>query len=291
VGTPQQDWSGSFELKLAWRILRSGQDDFSRFYTTPAVVMDEGPDGKAVERKGVTVGLVGMHIGHKSTTSPQWIWSTFEQVDNLDVDPVAHPKLKPSFFDPGCPICAVNQQPQQVNGVYPRIPTQASRAIPIPGDKLALNAQAQAVLRQMGSVWQYYQLIDTQWPTDPKATPSPWNGGLPDAITNKPGGDPTPVMLTNITMETYFQTGNQPACADCPATPFWNSAFNAKPPAPGKSDPNTLTFQSESCMGCHSSAGIWTSYDPKTGAGTKSGQLTADFSWLPSQKASYLGAP
>jgi hypothetical protein len=90
IGTPDKDWSGSFELKFAWRILKAGKDDFSRFYTTPAVVMDPGPDGKAVERK-VTVGLVGMHIGHKSTTSPQWIWSTFEQVDNLDVDAVAHP--------------------------------------------------------------------------------------------------------------------------------------------------------------------------------------------------------
>jgi hypothetical protein len=299
AGAPQQDWSGSFELKLAWKILKPGTDDFSRFHSTPAVVMDQGPNGKPVERK-VIVGLVGMHIGHKSTTSPQWIWSTFEQVDNLDVDPIANPKLSPSFFDPNCPICAVNQQPQAVNGIYPRTPTQVSRAIPIPGDKLALNAQAQAALRQMGSVWQYYQLIDTQWPTSPKAAPSPWNSGLPDSVTNKPGGDPTPVMLTNVTMETYFQTGNQQAChgqerpagVNCPATPFWNATFNNKPPPPAKSEANTLTFQSESCMGCHSSAGIWTSYDPKTQKGSQSGQLSADFSWLPSQKASYeVGGP
>ena len=297
IGTPQQDWSGSFELKLAWRILKPGKDDFSRFYTTPAVVMDQGPDGKPVERK-VIVGLVGMHIGHKSTTSPQWIWSTFEQVDNLDVDNVANPNLSPSFFDPNCPICAVNQLPQPgANGVYPRIPTQVSRAIPIPGDKLALNAQAQAALKQQGSVWQYYALIDTQWPTSPKTPPSPWDGGLPNSVVNKPGGNPTPVMLTNITMETYFQTGNQQAChgqerpagVNCPAVPpVWSSTLNNKPPPLVKTaHPNTLTFQSESCMGCHSSAGIYTSYDPKTQTGTQSGQLSADFSWLPSQKASW----
>ena len=40
-------------------------------------------------------------------------------------------------------------------------------------------------------------------------------------------------------------------------------------------------------MGCHSSAGVWTAYDPKSGKGKQSGQLTADFSWLLSQKASY----
>jgi hypothetical protein len=42
-GTPHQDWSGSTELKFAWRILQKGKDDFSRFYTTPAVVIDQGP--------------------------------------------------------------------------------------------------------------------------------------------------------------------------------------------------------------------------------------------------------
>src|SRR6202044_2411080 len=111
-----------------------------------AVVRDQGPGGPPVERK-VNVGLVGMHIGHKSATSPQWIWSTFEQVDNLDVDTVAHPKLHPSFTDPNCPFCTVNQQPTATkSGVYPRIPTQAWRAIPIPGDKQALNAQVRAAL-------------------------------------------------------------------------------------------------------------------------------------------------
>lgn len=297
-GADGQDWSGSFELKFAWRILKPGKDDFSRYHTMAAVVADQGPDGKQVDRK-VTIGLVGMHIGHKSATSPQWIWSTFEQVDNLDVDPVAHPRLSPSFTDPNCPLCAVDVQPVAgAHGVYPRIPTQAWRAIPIPGDKLALNAQAQAVLRRLGSVWQYYQLIDTQWPTDPSAPPSAWNSGLPLAAANKSGGHPTPVMLTNITMETYFQKGNQPACKSeelpdgvkCPNgkpdPAVWNSVLNAgkTPVLPGI---NTATFITESCTGCHSSAGIYTRYDPVTRQGATSGQLTGDFSWLMSQKAAW----
>ncbi len=299
-GSSAIDDSGSFELKFAWRILKKGKDDFSRFFTMPAVIMDQGPDGKQVERK-VVVGLVGMHIGHKTASSPQWIWATFEQIDNLDVDPVAHPNLSPSFTDPNCPLCAVNIQPvANAKNVYPRIPTQAWRAIPIPGDKVALNAQAQAALRAMGSVWQYYQLIDTQWPTNPAAKPPGWNSGLPGAAANKPGGNPTPVMLTNITMETYFQKGNQPACKSeelpgnlkCPvasipvAPPVWNSVLNnsKNPVKPGV---NTLTFITESCTGCHSSAYIYTSYNPVTKAYTQSSQLSADFSWLLSQKASW----
>jgi hypothetical protein len=187
---------------------------------------------------------------------------------------------------------------------------QVSRAIPIPADKIALNAEAAAVLAKAGSAWQYYQLIDTQWPTGPKAPPASWDSGLAQAVTNKPGGQPTPIFLTNVTMETYFQGGNQPACnqeedvpasANCPpsydkVTPgnqvgpytpspvFWNSALNngTTPVKPGVSTQITAT---ESCMGCHSSAGVYVSYDTKTGKKTASGQLTGDFSWLLTQKA------
>jgi hypothetical protein len=287
-GTPAADWSGAYELKFAWKII-GPKDDASRFYTTPAVVMDQGPNGQPIERK-VTVGLVGMHIGHKSETSPQWIWATFEQVDNLAVDNVAHPTLNASFFDPNCPICTVNQQPQPgANGVYPRIPTQAWRTIPIPPDKQRLNQEAQAVLGKMGSVWQYYQLIDTQWPTSPKTPPASPTGPLPNPVTNKPGGNPTPAFLTNITMETYFQGGNEAACngvenVSCPS--IWTSpANNAKTPPAQPS--NAQVFISESCMGCHSSAGLYTSYNAQTGQNTQSGQLTGDFSWLLTQKAAW----
>jgi len=316
VGHPQQDWSGSTELKFAWKILVPGKDDASRFFVQDAYVMDQGSDGKPVQRK-VQVGLVGMHIAHKSETSPQWIWATFEQVDNLAVDPVAHPKLNASFNDPNCEICTVNVQPQKdANGVYPRIPVQASRTIPIPKDKEALNAEVAAVLGKNKSIWQYYELIDTQWPTDPTSAPPAWNSGLSQAVANKSGGQPTPVFLTNMTMETYFQSGNQPACtkeegvpasANCP--PVYNeqtpgTAMPAYTPAPviwttpqnNATSPilpgiSTQIFATESCMGCHSSAGIYTSYDPTKKSGATSGQLTGDFSWLLTQKANWAPVP
>jgi hypothetical protein len=316
TGHPTQDWSGAFELKLAWKVLEPGKDDPSRFFSEDAYIMDQGPDGKPLQRK-VKVGLVGMHIAHKSETSPQWIWATFEQVDNLDVDPVAHPKLNASFNNPGCPICTTDVQPQKdAKGVYPRIPVQVSRTLPIPGDKVHLNAEVAAALAKSKSVWQYYQLIDTQWPTDPKSPPPAWDSGLAQAVANKPGGQPTPFFLTNVTMETYFQSGNQPACnqeegvpssAACPPDyaslvpgtavaaykpdpVTWNSTLNGAK-GPVKPGISTQIFATESCMGCHSSAGVWTSYDPKTKKGTKSGQLTADFSWLLSQKAFWAPVP
>jgi hypothetical protein len=223
-----------------------------------------------------------MHIGHKSDTSPQWIWSTFEQVDNLSVNNVAHPALKPSFFDPNCPICVPNQAPaQNSDGSWATTPpTQVSRAIPIPADKVALNDEAQLALDKAGTALRYYQLIDSQWPTDPSAAPTKPEAGLPGAIENKPGGDPTPVFLTNVTMETYFQVGAQAACQqeetqNCPAGQ-WLTATQKAAKIPADS---TSVFASESCMGCHSSAGL---YITPT---TTSGQLHGDFSWLFTQKA------
>jgi hypothetical protein len=285
-GVDTKDGSGSWELKFAWRVLTK-TDDKSRYLWTDAIVPPTNgkcPDQTApkTEQCPVQVGLVGMHIGHKTESSPQWIWSTFEQIDNVSVNNVAHPALKPSFFDPNCPICVPNQAPQQnSDGSWATTPpTQVSRAIPIPADKVALNDQAELALDKAGTALRYYQLIDSQWPTDPSAAPTKPEAGLPGAIENKPGGNPTPVFLTNITMETYFQTGTQAACQqeetqNCPAGQ-WLAANQKATKIPADM---TSVFASESCMGCHSSAGL---YITPT---TTSGQLHGDFSWLFTQKA------
>jgi hypothetical protein len=260
AGQWQTNGSGAFELKLAWRILDPKKDKADRFFHQPAQVLIDGA------WTPVEVGLVGMHIAHKSQSSPQWIWSTFEQVDNLATDQVANPGLNPSYFNPNCPTCLVNVQPVGANPA--NHPTQALRMIPIPPDKQELNREAQAALHAQNSVWQYYQLIDTQWPTNPSALPiSPGDTNLPESIDNKSGGNPTPVYLTNITMETYFQVGNQSATLQQEGNP--------------KS--TVQVFGTESCTGCHSSAGIAKSGTPQNPA--YSGQLTADFSWLMQIKA------
>jgi len=284
-GIDSKDASGSWELKFAWRVLTKA-DDKTRYLWTDAIVPPV--NGACPEHATpsndqcpVQVGLVGMHIAHKSQSSPQWIWSTFEQVDNLSVDNVAHPNIKASFFDPNCPICVPNQAPaQNSDGSWATTPnTQVSRAIPIPADKVALNDRAESALAKAGTALRYYQLIDSQWPTEPSAAPTKPAAGLPGAIENKPGGNPTPVFLTNVTMETYFQIGVQAACnqeegVSCPG-PWLTGSQKATHPA---ADSNPI-FASESCMGCHSSAGLYIT-PTKT-----SGQLQGDFSWLFAQKA------
>jgi hypothetical protein len=266
-GSWQTNGSGAFEIKLGWRVLVPGKDNPARFFNMPAYVLLNGQWTQS------TVGLVGLHIAHKTQSAPQWIWSTFEQVDNLAVDPVANPSGNPSYYNPNCPTCLVNIQPTGVPP--PNTPVQVMRLIPIPLDKQTLNNQAQAALRAQNSVWQYYQLIDTQWPTNPSAPPTPpGDANLPQSINNKSGGDPTPVYLTNSTMETYFQAGNQSA----------SNMEEGNPPS------NQQVFGTESCMGCHSSAGIAVSGTTKNNANF-SGQLTGDFSWLMEMKANFATGP
>lgn len=80
---------GSIEIKAAWLALPPGGDEArwrDRYKLARAHVYDEG-DGDCQVR---TVALVGLHIIHKTTSNPQWVWATFEHVENApDNDAVA----------------------------------------------------------------------------------------------------------------------------------------------------------------------------------------------------------
>jgi mono/diheme cytochrome c family protein len=60
-----------------------------------------------------------------------------------------------------------------------------------------------------------------------------------------------PVFLVNTTMETYFQKGTQPAGAL-----EQDDRLPADSLIPGKAIDNTQVTGTESCVGCHYSAGI-----------------------------------
>ncbi|HET9954565.1 MAG TPA: hypothetical protein VFQ61_08670, partial [Polyangiaceae bacterium] len=165
----------------------------------------------------------------------------------------------------------------------------------------------------LGSALQYYELINTQWPTDPSAPPADIQD-YPSNITNKSGGKPTPVFLINAVMETYFQGGASSANgAGKPEQVHLSVNEDGSAGSPGYDVPSTnggntpldfaegfcrsvgancgdaagkLVLSTESCMGCHSSAGI-AKAAPSTAGGTYqfASQLSADFSWLLQQKA------
>jgi hypothetical protein len=159
------------------------------------------------------MGLVGLHVGHKTDSASQWLWSTFEHVDNAPTEAdVANPsklsKTKYNYYNPKCSAknCPPNQVPPR-----PWNPTKVStfksqvvRMNMFKGNEFAFtsadarNADALQLLLGVNrrSVWQYYELISTMWPTNP---------GKCAAVPGDPLGTPAPNFLANTTLETYIQ--------------------------------------------------------------------------------------
>ncbi len=267
---------GAIEIKMSWKQM-SGQEDPARFLVRQArVVPLTGAPYTA------DFALVGMHIAAKTESSPTWIWATFEHVDNTSVNDLEQDSrgrpLRPTFFNPDNPTIPVNslapKNAAPVNRYNPATgkadgpavftswdeslttnPTQATMVLPIPKATAALNTQVRAALAQLGSVFQYYELIGTQWPAAsdfPGFTNGVANQAdgrlLPSAhesVIYKIPGKVVPVFLVNTTMETFFQNGNQPAGP---------VADDYRLPAGLIADPSTI-FATESCAGCHFSAG------------------------------------
>jgi hypothetical protein len=289
---------GAIELKFAWKIIDQEKDIPSRFFLQQAWVKDtNGLYSNAL------VGMVGMHIALKTVSSPQWIWATFEHVDNLEANPLLKTEgktLKPLFYDADCQICPVNISPQ-LAGDYSQgtiKKNQIQRVLPITKATQDLNTDVQAVLAQNRSVLQYYQLIGTQWPTEPNAKPYPVENhsannppALPLAVTNKSGGKPTPVYLTNMVMETYFQG----ATVTGKGEQFYNTEqgnIQAWHQIQGFKQYGTNSqriFGTEGCVGCHYSASIASAEKMVKGQRTAIYNTpgSADFSWLVQLKAHF----
>lgn len=299
---------GAIEIKLAWKEM-GANDDPSRFYTTRVKARIAGPpgaDGKP-QYRSFTAGLVGMHISMRTASSPEWIWATFEQIDNVRQNPLAHGGLShANFMNPALQNAPVNVLPAKNAAPDPagstnyttwyesltKTPVQVARVeVPTqPGlndldasiakEVAALNKEVQALLRKQDSVFQYYELIGTQWPAHRNAPA--FAGGqdsAPESIAHKTPGDMLPTFLVNTTMETYFQKGYQkagPLEEDDRLTD--NSLIDS-----------TMVTGTESCVGCHYSAGICVGFRknaqgqkvPIFGENTSFGKTGhAHFSWM-----------
>ena len=196
-GSDSTGVTGAIVIKSAWKVLGS-RDREERFHTSRVLVYTAASTNPVVRESCVlrTMGLVGFHIAHKTNSAPQWLWSTFEQVDNVQVPQGSG--LRASFNDPACTGCPVNQPlPPPWNPDVRAAPSQITRVIPIDSATRALNAEWQGRLRGVNgrSVWQFYELVSTQWPTAPGAS----LGGP------TPMGNPAPQFLANTTLETYIQ--------------------------------------------------------------------------------------
>jgi hypothetical protein len=194
--------SGVMEIKASWRILTAADSSvLNRYMRQSAWIYTPASDGTPATCVSQEVGLVGLHITHKTLSRPEWIWATFEQVDNVPPFNSSTPGPVPySFNNPTCPVtqCVPNQSTER-NGKPTGIPTQVTRQVNIGAQAQAANPVWQQDLAAvLGSAYPYYQLVDVQWPQTPAA---------------RPVGNPTPGLLANTTMETY--NGATSACVNC----------------------------------------------------------------------------
>jgi hypothetical protein len=240
------DKVGAIMLKVSWKIL-TPEDDSSKFHHVNALVAmpiaaDGQSDAPCLER---TLGLVGIHIVHKTTSRPQWIWTSFEHKDNVpeqkdvdarDADP-ANNKLSSSynFYDPSCPAdkCAVNETPPRPWDPEPAdqlqfrksadghmiFNSQITRVIPLSEANKRMNSQFQALLDS--TVWKNYMLIGTQWPSSFPCS----SDKVKDAIDPRTDFDkqpdmncgPAPFFMANSTLETFSQGQIPQASSSCMA--------------------------------------------------------------------------
>lgn len=179
--------AGSMLIKAAWRQLKPGEGE--NYLVINAYVSDN-PDHKKAKYQLKRMGLVGLHVMHKTPSAPQWIWSTHEQTQNLS-------SIHPTFYNPNCDTCPINKQTQ------PGTPNQVKRAMPIASATQALNKSIQVLLNK--AKLSHYELIGAQWPIPPSVQNS--NPSTVFAV--------APSILANSTMETFIQKSS--SCMGCHA--------------------------------------------------------------------------
>jgi hypothetical protein len=216
--SPQQNESfdiGSTHVKAAWRILtkRDTPDIRKRYYTIKGAHVFDVASRKCTPQD---IALVGLHIVTKTPDRKQWIWSTFEHVDNvpcLTCGPTLPTRMPYSFYDrrkPSQLIPAIEPPPVTGSNVSknPK-PMQVVRLSPIQHKTMEMNRAYWNLPEIKGSVWENYMLEMTQWPalTESGSTVITPSCGPPQSANCQS-------TLSNTTMETYFQ-GNGYSCMDC----------------------------------------------------------------------------
>jgi len=203
---------GAIELKAAWRIfpedlLEAHPEILDRYHHRPAWIYTDGLQSDSIK---VTVGLIGLHIAHKTKTYPQWLWATFEHVDNYERGPEAPAWLNPTFNDGETPpnYATDNREPKPMDSTFtwndttpfatstsrPQV-TRCVNEVPIPHE---VNAMWQEQLK--GTPWQYYRLNATQWVGPANANEQ--------KLVAFPQNDEGVSIVRNSVLETYLLTWN-----------------------------------------------------------------------------------
>lgn len=253
---------GGLEIKAAWLHVPNPTDaKWKRFKTTTAYIYD----GKKNTCNPQTMALVGMHIIHKTASQPQWVWATFEHVDNapnssiIKADGTVQGDY--TFYNNTCQeidvptgsvakvlngvtsvktSCKPNISPAyslynaETNKFFPSYPIRVSRDFAIvdrtDNHVASLNeAVKQLIVKENpNSVFANYILVNVLWSSAAVNDNVP-TGHPPTAPLSISGETPplSTVPVANTTLETYAQGFN---CLSCHA----NAAVSSSAGAPKK---------------------------------------------------------
>lgn len=198
--------NGALDVKSAW-IDMTDVAHPERYYIRDAWVMRS--DGSCPKIK---VGLVGLHIVQKTPSRPQWIWSSFEHIDNISQTGAQ----APFTFNDGSGEAMPDNNPIKFPPPNtPPLKFNVERLKPIHPSTQRTNAAYRQALAQQNSVWQFYQLVMTQWPLqkNPPEPIPPSQPGTPNSTFPGLGSDGT--AFSNVTMETFDQNSIRRGCMAC----------------------------------------------------------------------------
>lgn len=229
---------GAIEVKSAWRRLLPTEDK-SRFFTTTAIYYDLNSVGE-IAYYNDTFALVGMHIIHKTTNFPDFVFATFEQVDLEQSD--AEYILTPGGVEmpPAIPIV---RQAGQTNRVQ-------NHPVPPPLDQVTQQVRNQLIALNPTTVWQYYRLTGVQGASID--CPVNFNGATPNATNCVKFQNPT--ICTNMDPNYFmanFIVESDPFLNNFSGPGFGKGGATIFPGGCQNTVFNNDTYTNGGCKGCH----------------------------------------
>lgn len=195
---------GSIELKAAWKVMSAQELSAKplRFYTALALLPGS--------QTPVTVGLAGLHVFQIPSKNSffEGFWATFAQVDNAPQYGQT-PARAYSFNNPACSTAQCPPNTKSAAGTSQA--TQLVQMFPVAQEAQPLNTYMQQLIAQTApqSPWQFYQLLNVQWPTS--AVPI----GTPGATAPlNPNTTMSTTTLMNPALESFLQTSGT-SCFGC----------------------------------------------------------------------------
>ncbi|MEM9555896.1 MAG: hypothetical protein AAGC60_16695 [Acidobacteriota bacterium] len=292
---------GAIEIKAAWRELcvldaegqcLGAEDLEDRYYTQVGLIYTPDTRQSNESCRLARVGLVGLHIIRKTVHAPQWVWSTFEHVDN--VPPFGQPGeagRQYLLYDSACEENPPSDEfcSRMRPGVLPFAQEETKNCCPNaqlivnadpgrPGTDGRLQAEAGALVKNQATrlvavgptdlnqrfqaalpaPWNQYFLLNTQWPS----------GGRQGAEDPEPGAARRiPCNVVDLLWEqggAFAAAGiPKPSCytmqprGDDGELKLRNTTMETYQTAwhqPGTAA--TSQFSSQSCFNCHGFGGV-----------------------------------